>query len=238
MKHLAMIVLALSAIVLVGCDALTVVPRQPTQTPLPTRAPTVPPSPTVPPTATLPPATATLNPAANPLDALKSAFGGWSNVKSFRIKSVRAAGSTTSESTFEVVLPDRFHIIGKDEIIIIGSTLYTKKGTTWTKTQLPKDFDLSFADYKKLLEQLGAATDVKFIGPDILDGAPMLVYQYTSTFKVVNTSVTSVSKVWIAVSDRLPRKSESTSNLTGGSKTVSTYSNYNDPLIIINAPIK
>lgn len=232
MKHLTMIVLALSVIVLVGCDALTVVPRQPTQTPVPTRAPTLPPSPTVPPTATLPPATAT---SANPLEALRKAFGGWVGTKTFRAKMVQTKGTTTTlDGTMEVVLPDRFHMVAKQiDVIAIGKTFYVKIGTKWQKVALAQGFDFSFADAKKLQEELGVATEIKSIGADVLDGAPMVVYEYKTTIKGP-PALTSTSKVWVAVSDSLPRKIENTSST--GVKTIMTFYDFNAN-IAINAPI-
>ncbi len=231
MKRLSIFCLVLSGIILVGCDAVSVVPRaQPTS--LPTLAPTVPPKPTVPPTATQPPATAT---SANPLDALKRIFSGWGSVKTFRAKYTRTAAGKTTDGTLEVVMPDHFHLLSStSEIYIIGNVFYIKSGKTWQKIPMPKDFDLSFANAKKFLDDLGAATDIKFIGPDLLDGTPTLVYQYTTTFKGP-PAITTVSKVWVAVSDNLPRKSEATNSITGA-KTVTTYYDYNAN-ITINAPI-
>jgi len=223
-----------------GCGVLPIPGTNPAATPtnIVIPAPTNLPAPTALPTATTAPATATPNPAANPLDALKKVFSGWGSVKSFRGQVVRTGGVAPGDSTFEMVLPDRIHTVSKtSEVIIIGKTIYTKKGATWTKQTLPESFDLSFADYKKILDQLGTATEVKFIGPDVFDNAPMLVYQYTFTTKIQNTTITTISKTWVAA-DGLPRKSESTSSINPGGKTTVTYSNYNDPTIVIEPPIK
>ena len=121
----------------------------------------------------------------------------------------------------------------QSEIILIGKVFYVKTGAQWQKIPTPKGIDFSFTDVKKFQDELGIATEVKFIGPDILDGVPMLVYQYTSTVKGP-PAFTTTSKVWVAVSDSLPRKMESTS--TTGSKTVTTIYDYNAN-IVINAPI-
>ncbi len=234
MKRLTLVGLTLVAAVLVGCDAVSVAPRaQPTRTPLPTLAPAVPPSPTVPPTPTQPPATAT---SANPLEALRTAFGGWAGTRSFRIKMVQTKGTTTTlEGTFEVVLPDRFHMVAKQlEAIEIGKTFYLKTGTTWQKVTLTKAIDFSLADVKKWQDELGVASEAKSIGADVLDGAPMVVYEYKTTIKGP-PAITSTSKVWIAVSDRLPRKIESTSS--SGAKTIMTFYDFNAN-IVIEPPIK
>jgi hypothetical protein len=232
MKRLLIFLFVLGGMILVGCDAVSIVPRaQPTQTPLPTRAP---PSPTVPPTATQPPPTATTNPAANPLDALRSAFASWA-VRNPCAKMVQTKGTTTTlEGTLEAV-PDRFHMVTKQiEMIAIGKTFYMKTGTTWQKVTLTQGLDFSFADIKKWQDELGVATETKFIGADVLDGAPMLVYEYKTTVKGP-PAITSTTKVWLAVSDRLPRKTETIS--TSGAKTVMNFYDFNAN-VAIEAPIK
>jgi hypothetical protein len=199
-----------------------------TQLPLPTQ-PTVP---TIPPTPTQPPASPT---SANPLDALTRAFHGWGTVKSFRAKTTTGTGAAAQDMTIEMVMPDRFHMIGKQfEAILIGQTFYMKVGTQWQKMVLPKTIDLSFADIKKFESELGASTETKLIGPEVLDGIPTLVYQYTTTIKTP-TPTTHTSKVWIAVADGLPRKMETEPKT--GAKTVVIYTDYNTN-ISIEAPIK
>ncbi len=224
-------------LIALSTSACNVLQGGPANNPTPTKTsapPTVPPTPTAVPTATQPPATATAASSANPLDALRKVFSGWGSVKSFRAKFTRTSGTTTSDGTLEVVLPDHFHFISKQsEVIVIGKTFYIKTGTQWQKVALTQGFDFSFADVKKLQEELGVATEVKFIGPDVLDGAPMLVYQYTSTYKGP-PAITTTSKVWVAVSDSLPRKSETTGST--GAKTVTTFYDYNAN-IAINPPI-
>jgi hypothetical protein len=191
------------------------------------RVPTVAPSPTQPPA---PPT------SANPLDALTRAFRGWGGVKSFRVKMTTASGTAAGlEMTMERVMPDRFHMVSKQfEAIMIGQTFYMKIGAQWQKMVMPNSIDLSFADVKKYETELGASSETKLIGPDVLDGTPTLVYQYTTTIKTP-TPTTVTSKVWIAVADGLPRKMESESK--AGTKTVMTFYDYNAN-ISIEAPIK
>ena len=214
----------------------------PTQAPPPTSVPaasataaatrTAAPTVTAAPTAT-PTSAAT---TANPLDALTQIFHGWANVKTFHAKIVVTpkTGAST-ETDLDVVMPDRFHVKTPQlEAIVIGSTYYVKVANQWQKIALPQGIDLNFADVKKLEAELGASSDVKLIGPDVLDGTPTLVYQYTVTI-TTPTPLTMTSKVWVAVSDQLPRKMEIVA--TDGTTTTVTYSNYNAP-ITIEPPIK
>ena len=46
--------------------------------------------------------------------------------------------------------------------------------------------------------------DVRFVGPEALDGSPALVYQ----FKLKGTGGQSSGKIWISTTDGLPRKIE------------------------------
>lgn len=194
-----------------------------------TAASVVAPTPTA--TKTAPP-TAT----ANPLEALTRIFRGWAGVKTFRAKIVvlpKTGASTVTD--LEVVMPDNFHIRTPQlEAIAIGQTYYVKLGNQWQKIALPQGIDLNFADIKKLEAELGASTDVKLIGPEVLDGTPTLVYQYTTTI-TTPTPLTMTSKVWVAVSDQLPRKMESVAK--SGTTTTVTYYDYNAN-ITIESPIK
>ncbi len=224
-----------SLLVVLSASACDVLQGGPASNPTPTKTivptPTQPPPPTPTPTPVPPTAAPT---SANPLDALTKIFRGWASVKSFRAKFTRTSGTTTTDGTLEVVLPDRYHFTSKQtEAIFIGNTFYIKAGTTWTKVTAPQGFDISFANLKKLQEELGVATEIRLIGADVLDGAPMLVYQYTTTIKGP-PAITTTSKIWVAVSDSLPRKSETTSS--SGAKTVTTFSDYNAN-VVINPPI-
>lgn len=233
MKRATVLGLLLVALAASACSATPT--AAPTQAPLPpppaataTTAATATPAPTATPTAA--------PTSANPLDALTRIFRGWVGVKSFRAKitSTTAAGATT-EINLDVVMPDRFHVVTKQlEVFVIGSVYYVKTGSQWQKVALPKGLDFSFADLKKIEAELGASTDIKLIGPDVLDGAPVLVYQYTITIKTP-TPLTSTSKVWVAISDQLPRRMESLSKT--GTKTVAIYYDYNAN-IAVDPPIK
>ena len=191
------------------------------------------------PTATPPPPTATPVPTSvNPLDALTKMFSGWASVKTFRAKMTTTTATGTpapQEFTLEVVTPDRFHMTSKSiEAIKIGAVFYMKIGNAWQKVALPQSVDFSFGDVKKLQSELGASTDVKFLGAEVLDGTPTLTYQYTTSIKTP-TPTTTTSKVWVAVADGLPRRMESVSKT--GAKTVITLYDYNASFSI-DAPIK
>ena len=231
MKQATVVGLLLVALAASACSALQSAPPTPTPLPTPAATATLAATPTTAPTATKTPAPTT----ANPLDALTRIFRGWAGVKTFRAKiMVKPNTGATTETDLDVVMPDRFHVKTKQlEAIVIGTTYYVKLGSQWQKIALPKGIDLNFADVKKLESELGASTNVKLIGPEVLDGTPTLVYQYTTTLKTPTPSTTT-SKVWVAVSDQLPRKMESVSK---NDTTTVTYSDYN-AAIAIEPPIK
>jgi len=232
MKQNLWFCILLIALTATACSASAPTPTNapPTKAPI---VPTPPPVPTQVPSPTVPPPTPT---SANPLDALKGAFRGFAGAKSFRAKMTTTGGTTANqEMNLDVVMPDRFHMVGKSfEAYVIAGIFYMKVGNQWQKIAMPKTFDLSFADAKKLEAELGATTETKLIGAEVLDGTPTTVYQYTTTIKTP-TPTTVTSKVWIGVADGLPRKMESTTK--AGVKTVTTYYDYNAN-IVIEPPIK
>jgi hypothetical protein len=76
------------------------------------------------------------------------------------------------------------------------------------------------------LEGIGT-TDVKILGPEMLDGVPTIVYQFGATTK--GTPPEATTKVWIGAIDGFPHKIEA------GGATITFYDfNAN---ITINAPI-
>lgn len=174
----------------------------------------------------------------NPLEALTKMFRSWSSVKTFRAKmavTTSAGVPALQEMILEVVMPDRFHMTSKAiEAIKIGPTVYMKLGPAWQKVTLNQNIDFSFADVQKWQSELGASSDIKFLGAEMLDGTPTLTYQYTVSIKTP-TPTTTTSKVWVAVADGLPRKIESTNQ--NGAKTVIVFYDYNAS-IAIDAPIK
>ncbi len=235
--------LGLLLLIALAASACSATPAAAPQPPPPTAAPAAPAtvaatSTAAPTVAPSPAATKAAAPtaAANPLDALTRIFRGWAGVKTFRAKIVVTpkTGAST-ETDLEVVMPDRFHVKTPQlEAIVIGQTYYVKLVNQWQKIALPQGIDLNFADIKKLEAELGASTDVKLIGPEVLDGTPTLVYQYTATI-TTPALLTTTSKVWVAVSDQLPRRMESVAQ--NGTTTTVTYSDYNAN-ITIEPPIK
>jgi hypothetical protein len=196
----------------------------PTNTPLPTATP-----------SPVPTATATAVPTpSNPGLSLSNAFRAWGAVKSLRAKMTSTGGTGgTQDMTLELVMPNKFHITGKDasgkdfEMYLIGTTFYMKVGTKWQKMTMPAGMNLDFANPTKVAASMGLQKDVKFVGAEVLDGVPTLIYQYTSTQK-------APTKVWIGALDSLPRKSESEPK--AGQKTTVIFYDYNAN-ITIAAPI-
>jgi hypothetical protein len=89
----------------------------------------------------------------------------------------------------------------------------------------------------KMLDELEKTADVKLVGPDTLDGVPMLVYQYTQT-NPMGMKLKSTSKTWLSVADGLPRKTETEGEFNGAkTKMLMTMSDYNAD-IKIDAPLK
>ncbi len=231
MKKVMLAGLVLVAIAVSACGASptptkvppTLIPI-PTNTPLPTATP-----------SPIPTATATAAPTpSNPGLSLSNAYKAWGAVKSMRAKMTSTDAKTgTQLTTLELVMPNKFHITNKDaagkevEMYLIGTAFYMKIGTKWQKMTIPAGMNFDFANPQKVAASMGLQKDVKFVGAEVLDGVPTLVYQYTSTQK-------APTKVWIGALDSLPRKSESEPK--AGQKTTVIFSDYNAD-ITIKAPI-
>jgi hypothetical protein len=221
----------------------------------PTTAPTTVPAATTAPVSSPAPtqaAAAPNAPSGKPSDLI---------VKALRALSTHSVRVTTAvadpvgtppvvRSTFEFVPPDRMHVtLGNQETIIIkGQGTWIKQNGKWVKS--PVDMSTSFFglfdpnNVDELAAELAKTTTTtppQFVGPDLLDGKPMFVYQYTSTTKGLGpngSDIQSTSKLWTGALDNLPYKIESTRDSTGhpGQKvqTIVTYTY--DPNLKIEAP--
>jgi hypothetical protein len=188
---------------------------------------------------------------ADPRADLTRAMTAVMEVKSYRSRvDLSSEGGPSSTLSGEFVAPDRFHMIRetavpghegmKQEMLVIGKQTFMKNPDGKWET-LPVNVGDMFAGLrdKKLFDSMTKDAEVKFIGPDSLDGAPMLVYEYKLK-NAMGTSSNSTSKVWISTADGLPRKSESDAEIAIDGKatkthTTSTYSDYNAD-ISIEAP--
>ena len=162
-------------------------------------------------------------------DALTKSINAQMSARSFRARMDANTDGQEVARTIEYVAPDRFHMTGEDnEMIVIGSNAWTRRnGGAWQK--LPIDTGQIIASVRdpKMIEQIRQNAEVKLIGPDTLDGMPTTVYQYTLR-NVMGTDMTSHSKTWIANADSLPRRVETEADIKGKtSKATITYFDYN-----------
>jgi hypothetical protein len=127
------------------------------------------------------------------------------------------------------------------EMIIVGDTAWMKLPTGWQK--FGSGIELDLTNPKKFEESIGASSESKLIGPDVFDGVPCLVYEYTTRFapggtagqpgtvKPEGTSESYTSKVWVATADKLPRKVE-TGDPNSPARTTIVYYDFDAPISI------
>jgi hypothetical protein len=119
-------------------------------------------------------------------------------------------GQTEIKSQVDYVAPDRYHIMylggtgAGMEMIMIGNDFYMKTAGKWMKSPganagaIPTLRD-SFTD-----EGLQSLTDVKYEGPDMLDGKPAHVYNYKNV--TPKGQYPFSSRMWVSQDTVLPMK--------------------------------
>ena len=148
----------------------------------------------------------------------------------------------SSSSITEYVAPDRFHNVGEGrEVISIGKTTYIKKNGEWQnlgtqmsdmQDKMKKNVENMTAEEKAEATK-GLTADYKLVGDEVLDATPTTVYEMHSQMKGISDIVT---KYWIAKSDGLFRRQESTGTSSGVLvKTTAIYEYGSD--VKIEAPI-
>ena len=164
--------------------------------------------------------------------------------KAFRMNMTTEDGGKTSTMIMEYVAPDSFHskMTGTEFIVLKGATYIKGADGKWQKTPMDMSKAISQVLSPDQIEEMAKNISVekmKFLGPDLIDGKPMWVYQYETTMDLGGTKVDSAAKVWLGVLDKLPyrQESESDSFVNKGSRTKSTIVYEYDPGIKIEAPI-
>lgn len=195
------------------------------------------------------PATAAISENDKPLDVMTRAVRAQLDAKSYRAHVTSSPGDgAPTKMTIEYVAPDSYRMIraGQNgpagntgmEFIIVKGALYMKTPNgEWAKSPIDTSEMIKAFRNPKLIEELAKTADVKFVGPDTLDGAPMLVYQYTQS-NPMGMNLKSVSKTWLSVADGMPRQTETEGVYDGKkTKTLVNISDYNAD-IKIESPVK
>ncbi len=166
--------------------------------------------------------------------------------KAFRMSMTTEDGGKTTDMLIEYVAPGSFHSkmsTGTEIIVIPGASYIKRADGAWQKS--PADMSglikqVLSADAIEELAKSITVDQVKFLGPDLIDGKPMWIYQYDTTMDLTGQKISSKAKIWLGVMDKLPYKQEGESdsvvNKGGKTKTNSTWEY--DPNIKIEAPIQ
>ncbi len=218
----------------------------PTDAPAPTAVPTATPAPTeARPTEAPAPAEAAPTGSAG-LDLLLNALRAQFAQKAWRTTVTIDDGGEVSTTMVEFVAPDSVHLTtgpGPEFIIMKEGTYQKGADGKWQK--LPMDMSsmvaniLDPAQVEDLMEDT-TVDRVKFLGPDLIGGKPMWVYQYASKMNLGEQAIASDAKIWIGVLDKLPYRGESVGDSVtkAGNKVKSTVIYEYDSSIKIEAPIK
>ena len=191
--------------------------------------------------STTAPLTASADPRADVTKAMRASLA----AKSYRSRIVTTSSSGPNRTmTAEFVAPDRMRMTMemdmpgrgavRNETIIIGKETYLKAGDApWQKNPMGMGDLLSQFRDPKAIDAIAEKAEVKYLGTDSLNGAPMLVYQYTMK-NLLGPGKDGVSKVWIGATDSLQHQVESESDVdplnTGKmihTKITATFYDYN-----------
>jgi len=193
--------------------------------------------------------TAVISANDKPLDVMTKAMRAQLDAKSFRAHITSSASNDPSNKmTIEYVAPDRYRMVseaqggeGKNfnqEFIIVGNATFIKgPNGQWVKSPVDAGGMVKAFRDPKMLDELAKTADVKYAGAEMLDGAPMLIYEYTQN-NPMGMNLKSTAKTWLSVADGLPRKTETEGEFNGQkTKTLITISDYNTD-IKIESPLK
>ena len=179
----------------------------------------------------------------DPREALKKAFTAQLAARSFRTRLEYSVGGVGTHNDLEFVAPDRYHVtvVGPatmgQEMIIIGKDKFARiSGRPWQKTDMNVAAGTMATTLGDLADQfhnedvsqkMTKYDDVEFSGSEVLDGQPVVVYQ----FNLKGTKGPIPGKIWISTADNLPRKivheASSQTNSDRKMKLTTNYFDYN-----------
>jgi hypothetical protein len=171
-----------------------------------------------------------------PEEIIQKVFDRTQALESYRMDvTVTQDETVTSEMSYEVVNPDKIHVvINSDgtiiEEIIIGSKTYMKLGETWSEFPLDVSslMGMGFDMYQNNIK------NAKLIGPDTIDGTPMMVFEFS--YDLSGSEYTS--KMWVGLLDGYIHRTEADSVVDDKPyHTVTRMYDFNQP-ITIEAPIE
>ena len=177
----------------------------------------------------------------DPREALKKAFTAQRAATSYRARMEYSIGGVGTHNDLEFVAPDRYHVtlVGPatmgQEMIIIGNDKFARiSGRPWAKTDMNVaagtmattlgDLTDQFR-HEDISQKMAKYDDVQFSGSEVLEGQPVLVYQ----FNLKSTKGPIPGKIWISTADDLPRKIVHDSKM----KLTTTYYDYNTNFSIV-----
>jgi hypothetical protein len=202
--------------------------------------------------ATTAPAAQGSAPAAAPADSIWNATSRMAQ-QAYRATIVTTttgalSGNGTRTITMEYAPPGRMHMImpGGMETIVLEDqgAIYMKTGSGAAWTQMPASMvqsilsNMPMSDPKQIsqLKQQIIVDQTRFVGPDLVNGTPALVYDY-ATRSATDSSIVHNSRVWVGVTNRLPLKVQTTSNSPSGTGQTTTVVTYQyDSSITVQAP--
>lgn len=162
--------------------------------------------------------------------ALKASFDALRKVKSYRTHTTIVSQGKSSTLTTEVVIPNRMHITkqGMEMIVVPGGT-YQKSGDgKWHKSTIDMSAMVDKAlGSSEFTDKILKDAQVRLIGPDTINGKPMMVYEVTYTISEIKSS----SRIWIDTDDHLPYKTETIYDRN--SKSTTFYTDFNAPVSIV-----
>lgn len=172
----------------------------------------------------------TIAASANPQTDIESMADRFLTEKSFKAK-MFGYGDKDTKTELEFVAPDRFRLKSgeKLETIVIGKDVYLSMDGSFQK--MPGAMGDTIPDLRKTFDKEGRKwfSDVKFVGEEMAEGKPALVYSYHN--KGLNGVGENDSKVWISKEDGLPIKIEATYK-SGSMKSMKIEYDFKTPVTI------
>lgn len=175
-------------------------------------------------------------------DARAELIGLWQKMTSQRDLAFRVNSTTTPakgkpmKSVMEVRWPNRFHMKNdQSEMIILPGGTWMNMDGNWMK--MPIDMQKMIAQFtpEMMEKSMEGTQNVRFVGLDTVNGAPVKVYEYDFNVEVMGINSSGTSKIFLSLAQGYPLRMETTGKAMGKVSTTVNEYEYDDS-ISISAP--
>lgn len=172
-------------------------------------------------------------------DARAEVYAAWDAMvaaKSYRAQIQTSSGGQTYQQTVEIIVPDRFRMIGGPGGDVVGTpqgAFIRLPGQDWTPAPPSvAEMSKSFMSAAYVEQAKRAITAVTALGTEVVAGKPARTYQVEQTMQVLDVESKTSTKLYVDIATGLPVRQEIDASARGNTAHTLQDISYESDLVI------